>query len=151
MLARQIDVYAEMDRFLDEQWPKSRGRGEMLYEVFGGRESTGMSQMRNLQNIVVTAPRFYDIADYIKNQMGKEAEPDKRPDRKSTRYWTRTINGALLGTLLLNDLDALLDKAHELAESYPESDPYNLALYLARGWIRQIMAEYLYQRALQEE
>lgn len=149
MLARHMDVYAEMDRFLDEQWQRNRRWGQLLFEVFKHDQGTGMTQVRNLQNMVVTATRFYDILDFIKNQMGKEAEPGRRD--KSRRYWTRKVGDTLLGVGLIQELENLLDRAQRFAKSYPDSDPYYLALYLARGWIRQVMAEFLYQRALQED
>ena len=38
MLARQIDVYAEMDRFLDEQWRRAEAEGNALRGLWRTRE-----------------------------------------------------------------------------------------------------------------
>ena len=148
MKAIQTDVYAQMDRYLDARWPNSKKLGQTLYTVFGGQENTGMAQMRRLQNIVATAVRFYDITDYVKNQMGKEVGP--QPNKQ--RYWTAIPNGynQMTGTLVIEDLEQLLNTAQDLAKSDPHLCPYTLAIYLAKGWIRQVMAEYLFQRAIQE-
>src|SRR5690554_4467917 len=98
MKAIQTDVYAQMDRYLDARWPNSKKLGQTLYTVFGGQENTGMAQMRRLQNIVATAVRFYDITDYVKNQMGKEVGSQ----RNKQRYWTAIPNGynQMTGTLV---------------------------------------------------
>ena len=79
----------------------------------------------------VSATRFADIEDFVKNQMGKE-DKDKQQWRK-------------LGDDVLKGLKELRDKTCEL-----DADPNNqmaLRLRFARGWVRAVVSQYLYRVA----
>ena len=105
--------------------------GKRFFEKFGYDKDNNRirAQIRNLENITCSATRFTDIEDFVKNQMGKE----------------RTDEWKTLGGGVLQQLKELRDKSQEL-----DGDPYiqmALRLHLARGWVRAVVGEYLYQVA----
>lgn len=129
-LIREADLYIEVKRqtFLE--------LGKRFFEKFGydDKKNTIRSQIRNLENITCSATRFTDIEDFVKNQMGKEP--------KDKNEWKE------LGKEVLPQLRQLRDKSQEL-----DADPYirmALRLHLARGWVRAVVSEYLYQVALDQ-
>lgn len=123
------NLIQETDRYIDENHETFSKLGERFFEVFGydNRVST---QIRNLQQITCSATRFADIEDFVKNQMGKEQNEHK---------WKR------LGGDILKQLKQLRSESQKL-----DTDPANqmaLRLRLARGWVRAVVSEYLYQVA----
>lgn len=129
-LIREADLYIEVNRqpFLE--------LGKRFFEKFGYDEekNTIRAQIRNLENITCSAVRFADIEDFVKSQMGKE-----RTDEQNLPKWKA------LGGEVLQQLRQLREKSQEL-----DVEPYiqmALRLHLARGWVRAVVSEYLYQVA----
>ncbi|RME52314.1 MAG: hypothetical protein D6795_06850 [Deltaproteobacteria bacterium] len=134
----------EVDLYLDEHADRTTGR--YLWEAFG---HDSKSQVRGLQQTVYSTTRFYDIIAFIKNQMGKEGK---------TPQWNRAIPDAenrRMGDILIEGFETLLREGERIAREIgagdePDLGPFPIALRLARGWVRQITAEYLYQQVLKE-
>ncbi|MCL6502305.1 MAG: hypothetical protein K6T86_06430 [Pirellulales bacterium] len=124
----------EADTFLDSeaQHQAAVRLGDKLYEHFaqdrGGRVST---QIRNLEQIVVSATRLCDIEDFVRNQMGREGE--------TADQWRK------VGDEILEQLKTLRSKAEKLSKV--EEERLLLRLHLARGWIRAVVGGYLYKKA----
>lgn len=137
-LARLVDEYLDRHTFANT--------GRLLWEALATGADDGMSQLRSLQNTVYSATRFSDIIDFIKNQMGKESLKNRR--------WTRNLEGQMVGAQLLAQLDRLKADAAGLAAQlgqdpdHPYLGTFPVALRLARGWMRQVAAHYLYCKAL---
>lgn len=126
-LIREADLYIEENRqtFLE--------LGKRFFDIFDyDRDKNRIrSQIRNLENITCSATRFADIEDFVKNQMGKEP--------KDKNQWKA------LGSEVLQQLKELRERSQDLdAEPYPQ---IALRLHLARGWVRAVVSEYLYQVA----
>lgn len=85
------------------------------------------SQIRNLENLVMSTKRFSEIINFIKNQTGK--------DKKGK--WT------LIADTLLHQLEDLEDKAKEIGKDNP-SIIFEVKKRLARGWVKQIVAHYFF-------
>ncbi len=132
-----LDLVNQADRFLDTEAQQKRAQelGDALYDAFlpdkTGRIST---QIRNLEQVVVSATRFCDIEDFVKNQMGREGD--------AAQKW-RDVGGRVL-----DDLHKLRAKAQELAGN--EAERLLLRLHLARGWIRSVVGAYLYKKAMKQ-
>ena len=129
-LIRETDLYIEENRqtFLE--------LGKRFFEKFGydEKKNTIRAQIRNLENITCSAVRFADIEDFVKSQMGKEKTDERNPPK-----WKA------LGGEVLQQLRKLREKSQDL-----DADPYirmALRLHLARGWVRAVVGEYLYQVA----
>lgn len=126
-LIRAADLYIEVNHqtFLE--------LGKRFFEKFGYDDQKNIirAQIRNLENITCSATRFADIEDFVKSQMGKE--PKEKNEWKA------------LGSEVLQQLKQLREKSQELdPEPYPQM---LLRLHLARGWVRAVVSEYLYQVA----
>jgi hypothetical protein len=83
---------------------------------------------------VVSATRFADIEDFVKNQMGRNAGP--------YREWRQ------VGDTILQQLRELRKAADQFTP-----DPGQrllLRLHLARGWVRAVVGAYLYAKAHKE-
>ena len=129
-LIREADLYIEVNHqtFLK--------LGKRFFEKFSydKEKNTIRAQIRNLENITCSAVRFADIEDFVKSQMGKERTDERNPPK-----WKA------LGGEVLQQLRQLREKSEEL-----DDDPYiqmALRLRLARGWVRAVVSEYLYQVA----
>jgi hypothetical protein len=125
------------DDFLDgdDQLEVFRDLGKRLFEVFGAdQEGRVNTQLRNLQQIVVSARRLADVEDFVKNQMGKTTQ--------ASRNWRQ------VGDAVLQQLRRLRDQATGL--STDEARRLQLRLHLARGWVRAVVGAYLYAKARQE-
>jgi hypothetical protein len=85
------------------------------------------SQIRNLENLVMSTKRFSEIINFIKNQTGK--------DKKGK--WP------LIADTLLHQLEALEDKAREIGKDNP-GITFEVKKHLARGWVKQIVAHYFF-------
>lgn len=85
------------------------------------------SQIRNLENLVMSTRRFSEIINFIKNQTGK--------DKKGK--WL------LIADTLLNQLEELEDKAREIGKDNP-GITFEVKKHLARGWVKQIVAHYFF-------
>ena len=126
-LIQEVDCYIDNNRNLFSEL------GDHFFDVFGydKEKNTIRAQIRNLQQITYSATRFADIEDFVKNQIGKEDKKEKK--------WR------VLGDTVLKELKQLRDKSCEL-----DADPNNqmaVRLRLARGWVRAVVSQYLYQVA----
>ena len=124
-LIRKVDCYT------DERHQTFTTLGKELFTQFGSDKGKISTQVRNLQRIACSARRFADIEDFVKNQMGK-----------GNRNWRA------LGRDVLQQLGQLRDYSQTLADD--SEDQLAVRLRLARGWVRTVVGEYLYQLALKE-
>ena len=127
--AKQADLY------VDQQHEHYQHMGQRLFETFNYDRNSGRinTQIRNLQQIVCSAPRFADIEDFVKNQMGR--------DTSSAKQWRQVGDG------ILKELQALRKRA---AEYDDQELQLAFRLRLARGWVRAVVSEYLYRIALDQ-
>jgi hypothetical protein len=90
--------------------------------------------VRNLQHVAVSATRFADIEDFVKNQMGRKAG--------AYREWRR------VGDDILRQLGEL----RKAADGFVTDDGQRLLLrlHLVRGWARAVVGAYLYAKAQKE-
>ncbi len=124
------------DQYVDQQHEHYQRMGRRLFETFKYDRDSGRinTQIRNLQQIVCSAPRFADIEDFVKNQMGR--------DTKSAKQWRQ------VGDDILTELQSLRKRAAELDDQ--EETRLAFRLRLARGWVRAVVSEYLYCIALDQ-
>lgn len=115
------DKLQEIDRFLEEYYEKGATR-----EAAAKMVKLKKTQVRGLENLLVSATRFSEIINYIKNQAGKGREE-----------WQS------VAPELLKQLSEIESKAQEMFPDDPEQRLL-VKLKLARGWGRQIVAHYLY-------
>ena len=92
------------------------------------------SQIRNLENLVMSTKRFSEIINFIKNQTGK--------DKKGK--WL------LIADTLLHQLEELEDKAKEIGKDNP-GIIFEVKKRLARGWVKQIVAHYFFADSKRKE
>lgn len=92
------------------------------------------SQIRNLENLVMSTKRFSEIINFIKNQTGK--------DKKGK--WL------LIADTLLHQLEDMEDKSREIGKDNP-GITFEVKRQLARGWIKQIVAHYFFADLKREE
>ena len=133
MTALSNKLIQEVDGYIDNNHGTFSELGGRFFTVFGYIKANNRisTQVRNLQQIACSATRFADIEDFVKNQMGKEDKKEKK--------WR------VLGDTVLKELKQLRDKSCEL-----DADPNNqmaVRLRLARGWVRAVVSQYLYQVA----
>ena len=133
MIVLNDKLVQEVNLYIEEKHQTFSELGKRFFDIFSyDKDKNRVSaQIRNLENITCSATRFTDIEDFVKNQMGKE----KIDERK----WKK------LGGEVLQQLRHLREKSEAL-----DTDPYNqmaLRLHLARGWVRAVVSEYLYQVA----
>ncbi len=136
MIVLNDQLIQEVNLYIEENHQTFSELGKRFFEKFSYDKSKNRvsAQIRNLENITCSATRFTDIEDFVKNQMGKE-----RTDERNPLKWKA------LGGEVLQQLKQLRDKSQEL-----DADPYirmALRLHLARGWVRAVVGEYLYQVA----
>ncbi len=125
------------DDFLDADNQRKRFHelGEQLFGVFGtDKEGRINTQIRNLQQVAVSARRLSDVEDFVKNQAGKTTQ--------AALDWRKVTQG------VLEQLALLRQQANALAAD--EGQRLQLRLHLARGWVRAVVGAYLYQKALTE-
>lgn len=131
------ELIQKADSFLDtdRQHQAAIRLGERMYAVFTQQsKERGMAQIRNLQQIAVSATRFADIEDFVKNQMGRNAGAYKE--------WRQ------VGDEVLKQLEALRRAANDMTQD--EGQRLLLRLHLARGWVRAVVGAYLYVKAQRE-
>ena len=131
MIVLNDKLIQEVNLYIEDNHQTFSKLGKRFFDIFGYDNNRIRAQIRNLENITCSATRFTDIEDFVKNQMGKE----KIDERK----WKK------LGGEVLQQLKQLREKSQEL-----DDNPYNqmdLRLRLARGWVRAVVSEYLYQVA----
>lgn len=131
------ELIQKADSFLDtdRQHQAAIRLGERMYAVFTQQsKERGMAQIRKLQQIAVSATRFADIEDFVKNQMGRNAGAYKE--------WRQ------VGDEVLKQLEALRRAANDMTQD--EGQRLLLRLHLARGWVRAVVGAYLYVKAQRE-
>ena len=122
------------DRYIDENHARFAELGLILFKVFGSDNKRISTQVRSLQQVACTATRFADIEDYVKNQMGKETDGPWK--------WRE------VGSCILAELKRLRAKSTKLdADTYTQMA---FRLYLARGWARAVVSDYLFQVACRQ-
>jgi len=123
-LARQADHY------IDDKHEDFAELGQRFFEAFGYDHKANRlsTQVRNLQQIALSARRFVDIEDFVKNQMGK-----------------RRNKWPAVGEEVLSQLRVLRRESRNM--SGDRAQEFLLRLHLARGWVNVVVGEYLYQVA----
>jgi hypothetical protein len=127
----------EVDKFLDDSKQREAAKtlGTRFFKEFpSDAEGRISSQVRNLQQMAVSATRFADIEDFIKSQMGRKTGAYKA--------WRA------VGDDTLKQLEKLRDQAKTIATD--QEPQHQLRLQLARGWVRAVVGAYLYEKALSE-
>jgi|DewCreStandDraft_5_1066085.scaffolds.fasta_scaffold03856_7 hypothetical protein len=131
------ELIQKADGFLDQdqQHQAAIRLGERMYDVFTKQnKERGMAQIRNLQQIAVSATRFADIEDFVKNQMGRNAG--------AYEEWRQ------VGDEVLQQLETLRRAVNDWTND--EGQRLLLRLHLARGWVRAVVGAYLYRKAQRE-
>jgi hypothetical protein len=134
---------AKVDDYLDDDGRQQcyAKLGQALYDAFSvdvsGKKRFISSQVRNLQQAVMSAVRFSDIEIFIKNQMGKET---------TAKRWK------LVGQMALDQLKVLREQGAGAVNGGTEDATERRAftLALASGWIGAVVGEYLYKKAQEE-
>ncbi len=119
---RAIDIYAEQ---IHEDGTARDAANDMV------RVGLKNTQLRGLETLVGSTPRFSEIINYIKNQAGK--------DRKH-------VNWSLVASKLLEQLGVLEKKAGELGKGDPERT-LAIKIKMARLWVKQVVTHYLYEKS----
>jgi len=119
-----METLREIDIFLEEFYPQSQTAGREL-----ARALPEKSQIRNLETLVISTRRFSEIKNFIKNQAGKEKEANPQ--------WRRVAPN------LLKQLEELENQAATLSGGDP-GRTLAIKLHLARGWVKQVVANYLF-------
>jgi hypothetical protein len=121
------EMWNDVDLFLEEFYPQGCEAGKELERV--GLTPT---QIRGLENLIVSTRRFSEIINYIKNQAGKESKKDPK--------WKQVAE------ILLEQLKALEAKGGELGGDDPAL-VLEAKLRLVRGWGKQVVTHYLFEQA----
>ena len=136
MIVLNNKLTQEADCYIDENHETFSKLGVCFFNIFSYDKGNNRisTQVRNLQQITCSVTRFADIEDFVKNQMGKEKTDERNPPR-----WRE------LGDEVLVGLKELREKSQELDPN--PAKQMALRLRLARGWVRAVVSEYLYQVA----
>jgi len=135
--ARNAYVTREIDLYLEDFHERSMEAGDQMQ-----RADLGMAQVRGLETLVVSTRRFSEIINYIKNQAGKD----------NRGQWIQVAPGLLEQLKSLEAAAVEMDKKEAKRTNAPETDPgriLDIKLELARGWAKQVVTHYLYQRFMQ--
>lgn len=117
-----METIQAIDVYLEEIYDRSKTAGEGLSSA-----NFGMAQIRGLENMIMAAPRFSEIINYIKNQTGK--------DRKN--QWIGVAPN------LIEQLETLETKANQMSCGDPAL-ALDIKMRLAKGWGRQVITHCLY-------
>jgi hypothetical protein len=123
-----LKLLRDIDMNLEEFYPEAKKTGTDL-----ANKKFSKTQIRGLENIIVSTTRFSEIVNYIKNQAGKE---------RKDKQWGN------MAPQMLSTLDTIERKAEEITTD--PADRLEVKLRLARGWARQVVAHYLYEDSLRE-
>jgi len=132
MSVLEPSVVKDVDQYVDQNHDQFSQLGRELFRVFHlekRRKYRVATQIRNLQQTVCSATRFADVEDFVKNQMGKTGN----------REWKR------VGDRVLEQLAQLRADSTQLTDDAGAA--MAVRLRLARGWVRAVVSEYLYQVA----
>jgi hypothetical protein len=119
-----------IDKYLETLYEskKTLNAGQTMADV-----KLDNSQIRKLENLVMSTRRFSEIINHIKNQAGKDIKKKQWPQIADT---------------LLNQLNELEQKAQEIGKN-DFSKIIEIKKHLARGWVKQIVAHYLFAKLKQ--
>ncbi len=128
-VVQKVNEYLDSERFIQA----ARELGRQLFDTLlgGGEDNRGMAQLRNLQQVAMTARRLADIEDFVKNQMGR--------DIKVAENWRQ------VGPEVLRQLGELRKRADAIATD--EAVRLQVRLLLAHGWVRTVVGSCLYEKA----
>lgn len=118
------EILKSIDIFLEDFYERSTAAGQKMAEV-----GLSTAQIRNLETLVASTTRFSEIINHIKNQAGKERKEKK---------WSQ------VAPMLIEQLAALQEQAHQFGSTEP-TVILKIKLRLAKGWARQVVANYLYR------
>ena len=124
------DKLDQIDLLLETTYPNAKDAGNQMAALMDGKKF-GMSQIRGLESIIVSATRLSEILNYIKNQTGK--------DRNN--LWPR------VAPTLIEQLEGLENSAIEIGADDP-SLVLAVKMKLARGWGKQVITHCLYQHQI---
>ncbi|MBI2566883.1 MAG: hypothetical protein HYV63_07630 [Candidatus Schekmanbacteria bacterium] len=141
----------QADRYLDEHAEQPMQLGQRLAEQIGRGTDDQiakkvMSQLRGLQVQAMSGARFADIEDYIMGRLGRETQKES--------LWREQLEGTArgrcsFGDLMLERLGEIRKQAKELANQAEKQDEhFDVAIYIARSWIRRMVAAYLYWQSV---
>jgi hypothetical protein len=119
------EINKRIDLFLEDIYPASEEMGKRMVCL-------DTSQVRGLENLIVSTSRFSEIINYIKNQAGKDTK---------NKSWTGFAED------MLHQLKNLENKAWEIGGTDAEA-VLEIKLKLARGWAKQVVSHYLYEKNL---
>lgn len=117
------------DCYIDEHHEEFAIIGREIFKHFGSDRGKISAQVRNLQQIAVSATLLADVEDFVKNQMGKNIP-----------HWRE------IGDRLLKALRQLRQCSDQLDGDW--ANRLALRQRLVRGWVRAVVGEYLYEVAL---
>jgi hypothetical protein len=120
-----LGTLKNVDLYLDAFYPRSKNAGDELAKV-----KISTAQIRGLETLVTSTTRFSEILNYIKNQAGKE-----RKERK----WSK------IAPLLIGQLEELEIEAQRLGQEPRKI--LDIKLRLAKGWAKQVVTNYLYEKS----
>lgn len=122
----ELEDLRKIDLVLEDFYPKSMEIASQMVDL-------DTSQIRKLETLVVSTRRFSEIVNFIKNQAGKRNE--------ISRKW------AAVAPQILDQLEKLQEKARTVEGKDPEKN-LEIKLRLSRGWVKQLVAHYLYAGSL---
>jgi len=116
------DIQSSIDQKLEDIYKDASDAGKLMHQ-----QNLKRSQIRGLETVALSSRRFSEILNYIKNQAGKD---------KGQQWPT-------VARTLLHQLGDLEKRAHEIAGEDPGLT-LDIKLKLARGWVKQVVAHYLF-------
>ena len=126
MDVKRRQMWKDVDLFLEEFYAHGCEAGRKMQE-----SEMGMAQVRGLESIIVSTRRFSEVINYIKNQSGKD---------------TKSVKWKKIAGTLLTQLETLEKTAEELGGDNPEI-VLEAKLKLVRGWGKQVISHYLFEKA----
>jgi CRISPR-associated protein Csx10 len=131
-----MDTRRKVDLLLEAESPSALQLGETLAKGLKKSDEAFMTQLRGLEVVAYSSRRLSDVEDYLMNRMGR--------DTKGRSVWNKKgqfgDSGGRFG-------DAVLDKIGDLrtrAAGVKEDQRHDVAVELARGWVRRLVSSCLY-------
>lgn len=130
------DTRRKVDILLEAESPSALCLGEALAKGLKKSDEAFMTQLRGLEVAAYSSRRLSDVEDYVMSRMGR--------DTKGRSVWSQKgqfgDSSDCLG-------DAVLDKIGHLrtcATEVDEEQRHDVAVELARGWVRRLVSSCLY-------
>jgi hypothetical protein len=133
---RELQLVRAIALQADTFYEKSRDFGNRAGRYFGVG-GAGRTQVRQLESIANSALKVADVLDFIKKQIGKDKDKDKKD-----KSWSREDFGLVLLRFLENDLRT---KAESLDVSPHVENPaerQRVHLQLIREFVHQLAAQF---------